>query len=202
LEYSEDEVPVIPPSPPTSPPPVASSSSVKQEMIPGWVRIPVIVSFTEASPEPYAYEIMDDELFEDNELTIPGESHFDCPVDETDEVPVRLLSDFTIYDMSTNIVIPIAELLMLSCNVLGRKNYGASGIAKAWTDTEDWNDDDLDDEDEDENELPGVSVPTMGERVKLSEILTFDIHHYSEGAKSLDRFVCMQMAIHRYFLIA
>lgn len=169
--------------------------------MPGWVRIPVIVSSTQNVPEPYTYEVMDDEILEDNELVIPGENNLDCSVGEPDkiqdEVPVRLLSDFTIYDMATNIIVPVAELLTLSCGVLGRGNYGASGIAKAWTDTEDGEEEeDLDDEDE--NELSGVPVSAMGERVKLSEILTFDTHHYSEGAKSLDRFVCMQMAICRY----
>ena len=154
------------------------------------------MSSTETRPEPYTYEVMDDEILEDSTLVIPGETQLDCSGDETeDEVPVRLLNDFTIYDMSTNIVVPIAELLILSCNVPGRKHYGASGIAKAWTDTEEEEEEEEDLDDEDENEFSGVPVSTMGERVKLTEILTFDIHHYSEEGKSLDRFVCMQMAI-------
>jgi hypothetical protein len=151
--------------------------------IPGWVRISAIVSSAETIPESYTYEVMDGEILEDGELIIPGETDLDCSVGEADEiqdeVPAPLLNDFTIYDMSTNIIVLIAELLMLGCGVLGRKHHGASGITKAWTDAEDEDEEDLDNKDE--NELSGAPVSTMGERVKFTEILTFGIHHYSEG---------------------
>lgn len=103
------------------------------------------------------------------------------------DLPVRLLTDFTIYEMSTSIAVPLGELTGLELD--GVKDYGASGIATAWTDDDDKGDDDLDDDDSDSSE--GGS--NLGERVKLSKIVEFNIHHYSKKTKKLDRSVSIHI---------
>src|ERR1700733_8452607 len=132
------------------------------------------------------YEVMDDELIEDEDLVIPGETLFgDSAATESDggqdDVPVRLLQDFTIYDMSTNEAVPVGELLTLK---YVDKTYGASGIVKPWTDNEN-DEDDADDADSDDS----MSTSDLSQRVKLSKLLEFDVHHYSDVSKSLDRYV-------------
>lgn len=126
---------------------------------------------------------MDDELIEDEDLVIPGETLFgdssatDSDGDQ-DDVPVRLLQDFTIYDMSTNEAVPVGELLTLK---YVHKTYGASGIVKPWTDNEN-GEEDADSED-------SISTLDLSQRVKLSKLLEFDVHYYSDMSKSLDRYV-------------
>jgi hypothetical protein len=132
------------------------------------------------------YEVMDDELLEDDDLVIPGETLLDdSSSTESDssrgDVPVRLLQDFTIYDMSTNEAVPVGELMYLKYL---DKVFGASGLAKPWVEN------DVDDVDEGDTDSDDNAVGSnLSERVKLSKLLEFDIHHYSEVSKSLDRFV-------------
>lgn len=129
---------------------------------------------------------MNDELVEDDELTLPGESLQDQAT-SVDCLPVRQLKDFTIYEMVTNCVIHVGELTALSMDIPGRISFGASGIATAWTDDDQDNDDDDSDVDYSEDH-----VPNTGERIKLSKILAFNVHHHSQEAKTLDRFVGLQ----------
>jgi DNA (cytosine-5)-methyltransferase 1 len=132
------------------------------------------------------YEVMDDELLEDDDLVIPGETSLDdSAATESDssqeDVPVRLLQDFTIYDMSTNEAVPVGELMYLK---YVDKVFGASGLAKPWVEN------DVDEGDESDTDSDDNAVGSnFSERVKLSKLLEFDIHHYSEVSKSLDRFV-------------
>jgi DNA (cytosine-5)-methyltransferase 1 len=132
------------------------------------------------------YEVMDDELLEDDDLVIPGETSLDDSTatesdSSQDDLPVRLLQDFTIYDMSTNEAVPIGELMSLK---YVDKSFGASGLVIPWIDN-DIDEEDDDDADSDDN----VACSNLSERVKLSKLLEFDVHHYSEVSKSLDRFV-------------
>jgi len=141
---------------------------------------------TGSFPGVLIYEVMDDELLEDEDLVIPGETSFDdSGVTESDgsqdDVPVRALQDFTIYDMLTNEAVPVGELMSLK---YVDRAFGASGLVKPWIDNDmdEGNDDDADSDD-------NVVGSSLSERVKLSKLLEFDIHHYSAVSKALDRFV-------------
>lgn len=128
---------------------------------------------------------MDDELLENDDLVIPGETTLeDSTATETDssqdDIPVRLLQDFMIYNMSTNEAVSVGELMTLK---FVDKTFGASGLVKPWIDNIDAEEDD--DIDSDDNAIHS----NLSERVKLSELLEFDIHHYSDVLKELDRFV-------------
>ena len=140
---------------------------------------------------------MDDELSEDEDLVIPGETTVeDYAATESDtnqdDFPVRLLQDFTIYDMATNEAVSPAELMSLK---YVHKVFGASGLVKPWIDV-----DDLDDDDDDEDTASDDSVigSKSGERVKLSKLLDFDLHHYNEVTKCLDRFVFFTSCIYPF----
>lgn len=108
----------------------------------------------------------DDEFAENAEL-FPGETAPD--LDDLDEIPVRLLEDFTIYDWDTRCLVPITHLLDLRPGM----HYGASGLARPWVD------DSVDeDSDDDDSTMPMV--------IKLSPILELNVHHFSSSTCKLD----------------
>lgn len=91
---------------------------------------------------------------------------------DAQEIPVRLLDNFTIYDWDTLQLVPIAHLLDLRPGT----RYGASGLVRPWID--DNEDDDSDDSDEDNSVTPVV--------MKLSSILELNVHHFSLSTSGLD----------------
>ncbi|KAG6814585.1 hypothetical protein H0H92_000114 [Tricholoma furcatifolium] len=122
------------------------------------------------------YEVSVDEIPEDADLIIPGETIFD-PSDSSDgvtDVPVRVLDDFSIYDLSTLELVPVAQLLQLKYT----SKIGASGLAKAWVD------EDGDELEDDGDDFDGEGV--QDERVKLSTILEFSVHDISEATGKPD----------------
>lgn len=121
-----------------------------------------------------------DDIEEDENLYVEGET----PPEEDDgmDIPVRLLSNFIVYNSSTLRAIPVAELLHLS---FSEDEFRASGLVKAWVDDSDIQSDISDDDSGD----PGEGV----ERVTLSEILEFSIHNKSEDPGGLDRYVLVQL---------
>ena len=90
-------------------------------------------------------------------------------LDDAEEIPVRLLDNFTIYDWDTLRLVPIMHLLDLRPGT----RYGASGLVSPWID-----DSDDDDSDEDDNALPVL--------MKLSPILELNVHHFCPSTSSLD----------------
>ena len=90
-------------------------------------------------------------------------------LDDAEEIPVRLLDNFTIYDWDTLRLVPTAHLLDLRPGT----RYGASGLVSPWID-----DSDDDDSDEDDNAPPAL--------MKLSPILELNVHHFSPSTSSLD----------------
>ncbi|KAF8163400.1 S-adenosyl-L-methionine-dependent methyltransferase [Crassisporium funariophilum] len=125
------------------------------------------------------YDRSNDEVVEDEHLFVSGET----PVDEEgEEVPVRLLYDFTIYDIDTLELVSAAELLRLEFST---RNFSASGLVKPWVESDDTSDDEdrLDSESDNHNN-PFSS--TGRDRVKLSKILEFNTHAISEDRKELD----------------
>jgi DNA (cytosine-5)-methyltransferase 1 len=113
------------------------------------------------------YTVAGDESIENAE-PLPGETAPD-PYDLDPEIPVRVLDDFTIYDWDTLRLVPIADLLHLG----PRTHYGASGLARPWTD--DGTDDDCDEDD--------FSSPLA---VKLTPIIELDVHNFTPLTGSLD----------------
>lgn len=110
---------------------------------------------------------MADDEFVENADIFPGETAPD--LDDLEEIPVRLLENFTIYDWDTLRLVPITHLLDLTPGV----HYGASGLVRPWVD-------DSDDEhsDDDDSTTPMV--------IKLSPILELNVHHFSSSTRSLD----------------
>lgn len=126
----------------------------------------------------------DDELVEGDNLQIIGEtdpeelSESSTSAGKSD-IPVRLLDDFTIYDRQSCEVLPVGVLMQLKYS---SSSYCASGLVKAWVDDgEDEDEDDVVDVEEDDEQLD-----ESGQRVQLSEILEFDVHHFSERQRKLD----------------
>jgi DNA (cytosine-5)-methyltransferase 1 len=129
---------------------------------------------------PIAYEVAADELIENEDLQVPGETD---PADRSEDsdrddsdLPVRLLKDFVIYDIATLEVVPVASLVQIQYS---GSDYSGSGIVEAWTEEESDDDDDEEEEEEEENS-PDFCV-------KLSKILEFSVHHFSKRSCGLDR---------------
>ncbi|EGO21115.1 hypothetical protein SERLADRAFT_417509 [Serpula lacrymans var. lacrymans S7.9] len=139
--------------------------------------------------EPIFYDADDDELLEDHNLQIIGETD---PIEyqdsnDAESVPVRVLSDFTIYNKNTMQLVPIAELLHV--NLTETTSYGASGVVKPWIDDEELDDDD----DADEEELAegdSISDENQTQRVRLTMIRKFTLHDMKKTGRGLDRLKC------------
>lgn len=136
------------------------------------------------------YKVLNDELAEDDNLQIIGEtdpadlSDSESEDDDSRDLPVRLISDFTIYDMETFALVPVAELLQIQFG--GSAVYGASGVVKSFVDNDDDGDENdvIDEEDVESELLEGQDDDQQ--LVKLSKVLEFNIHHASKR-KKLDR---------------
>lgn len=111
------------------------------------------------------YTVADDEFIESAD-PLPGETAPGLGHSDVEEIPVRLLDDFIIYDRDTLRLVPIAHLLDLRPGM----HYGASGLVRPWTN------DSMDDEDD--SVLPLV--------INLSPILELDIHYFTPSTGSLD----------------
>jgi DNA (cytosine-5)-methyltransferase 1 len=119
------------------------------------------------------YEALNDEFIEDKDLFVVGET----PVDEDEgEVPVRILQDFSIYNMETLELVSVAELLHLQ---FSRSTFGASGMAKPWIDEFD--------DSSNESDTASNSSEDDGDYVRLSKILELNIHDFSDDGEELDR---------------
>ncbi|KAF9246401.1 hypothetical protein BU15DRAFT_70495 [Melanogaster broomeanus] len=138
-----------------------------------------------SEPEPRALsppQGTEHEFAESADFQVIGETD---PVEYSDSedeqgVPVRFLTDFTIYDHKDRLV-PIAELLEL--NLTSRCSYSASGCVKTWIDEEEWQDHDSDTDDEDDDQdLREDRV----QRLKLTQIKRFTIHDMKKRVRQLD----------------
>jgi hypothetical protein len=128
-----------------------------------------------------------DDVEEDEYLYVEGET----PAEDDDgaDIPVRLLSDFTVYNAGTFRVVPVAELLQLS---FSEDEFQASGLVKAWVDNSDIPSD-ISDDDSDNGDSGEDDHREGSERVTLSKILEFSIHNKSEGVDGLDRYVLVRL---------
>ena len=140
------------------------------------------------------YNIVDDEVIEDNNLQIIGETDpREDPDgdldDEDDSIPVRLLKDFTVYKMEDNALVHIAELIPLGPDYGGSSTYGASGIVEPVNDHEVEEEDEDDVVEEDYIESSTV-LGKIKQTVKLSRIIEFNIHDISKS-KRLNRYLSL-----------
>lgn len=119
------------------------------------------------------YEALNDEFVEDKDLFVVGET----PVDQDEgDIPVRILQDFSIYNMETFELVSVAELLNLQ---FSRTTFGSSGVVKPWMDEFD--------DSSDESDTSSNSPEDDGDYVRLSKILELNIHDFSDDGKELDR---------------
>ncbi|KAF9227783.1 S-adenosyl-L-methionine-dependent methyltransferase [Gyrodon lividus] len=136
---------------------------------------------------PVFHKPRDHEFAESADFQLIGETDSFEYSDSEDEqgVPVRILTDFTIYDNHTKRLVPIAELLELN---LSRRSYTASGCVKAWIDEEEWVDD-LDDDLDGEVDSQVSSSQLCEDRVqrlKLTQIKRFTLHDMKKRGRRLD----------------
>ncbi|KAF8447830.1 hypothetical protein L210DRAFT_978503 [Boletus edulis BED1] len=147
-----------------------------------------------ASPErPICHVPAEHEFPEGPDVQIIGETD---PLDNgrDDDVPVRVLTDFSIYEDSTLHLIPVACLLELSLNP--SLSFSASGCVKAWIDNDD--DDDDDEEEEEEEDKDRVDAGQVHansddqatedgiQRLKLTPIKRFSFHDLKKCHRRLD----------------
>jgi len=130
-----------------------------------------------------------DEYDEDENFQVIGETDpadFSTS-DDSEAVPVRLLTDFSIYEYKTRQLVPIGELINVNLAV-NSKNYRASGFVKPYTDDDrhyggNTDDDDNDDGDNDDD----MSNPEAYlQRIRTTQIREFTRHDVMQRSKSLD----------------
>ncbi|KAF8965236.1 S-adenosyl-L-methionine-dependent methyltransferase [Flammula alnicola] len=131
-------------------------------------------------PIPYKYDLADDNVDEDEDLLVLGETTPD--EDDETELAVRILYDFTVYNADSMEAISVAELLQLDYSP---HDYRASGLVKPWVDLDD-DSSVVDDEIEDEDDEGGIVSDNGRDRVSLSRILEFNIHSPCEGKDGID----------------
>ncbi|KAF5373890.1 hypothetical protein D9758_000794 [Tetrapyrgos nigripes] len=111
----------------------------------------------------------EDDLQEDENLEVEGETVLDEDDSDydSDEVPVRILDDFSIYDAADNSLIFTGQLTRFNPR---KDKYLASGRVRVHSNIQD---DDTND---------GISDDTskLGERVKLSRVLELNVHYFTD----------------------
>lgn len=94
---------------------------------------------------------------------------------EDKEVPVRVLTEFTLYERGTRRIIPFEELLSKS-DQLEANNYGASGQVWKWVEK----DEDDNSNADDENEVEDLEENSEAV-IKLTVILEVNVHNVEES---------------------
>jgi hypothetical protein len=137
------------------------------------------------------YAITLDEILEDHNLQIIAETD---PSQRSDTkelentIPVRVLTDFAVYEMNTLQLVPIGELFNLQHG--SPMIYGASGNVKAFSDEE--GNDDEDEPDVFDQEEDDFSDDVVNQRVKLSQLMEFNVHYFKK--RKLNRFIFLPFA--------
>ncbi|KAH7923466.1 hypothetical protein BV22DRAFT_1130613 [Leucogyrophana mollusca] len=139
----------------------------------------------EVPGEPRFYEGEEDEVFEDEDLQVIGETDpadISDSDDESPTVPVRQLHDFSIYEAETLRLVPIAILLDHNLGFKDGVTYAASGRVKPWIDNDEWEDED-EEEDEDDEDVSQAEL----RRIRLTPIRQFTVHDLKKQTRKLDR---------------
>lgn len=115
------------------------------------------------------YEPFHDEVEEDNELRVPGESIPDSDDEEDEVVPVRRLVDFSVYQRRSLTLVPLGDLVGLDGeDSEDERDFGASGVVMAHADN--------DQEDTEDFSSEGDDPHGTERTVKLTQILEFNVH--------------------------
>ncbi|KAG6844921.1 hypothetical protein H0H87_002405 [Tephrocybe sp. NHM501043] len=104
--------------------------------------------------------------------------------EQQDDVPVRVLDDFAVFDVSSNELVPIAQLYYQNS-----RTFSASGLVRAYV-CDQGNEDEEDSEDDEKNS-----------RIRLSTILKFDVHSISEETGDLDSKIYLQTK-HAWYILS
>lgn len=134
-------------------------------IVSAWLRVSMLC-LTRGKGDKF-YTVAGDETIESAAL-LPGETEPELD-DFDNEIPVRLLDNFTIYDCDTFRLVPIEDLLDLGPST----HYGASGLVRPWT-----GDGTDDDSDEDDTFSPLA--------IELTPIIELNVHHFTPSTDSLD----------------
>ncbi|KAG2063855.1 S-adenosyl-L-methionine-dependent methyltransferase [Suillus decipiens] len=130
------------------------------------------------------YTPPDYEYDEDENFQVIGETD---PTEQSDSgssegVPVRILTDFAIYECATRQLVPIGELINVNLAV-NDKMFRASGYVKSHMDDDEYYDDDYDDDDNGNSMYNDVDCL---QRIRLTEIRKFTIHDIRQRSRELD----------------
>ena len=112
------------------------------------------------------YSPVGDEIPEDDELIVPGELAPDVDDGDSDDVPIRVLDNFAVFNRTTHQFIPVLNLLMKELS----EDWVAAGIVRSVTQ------DASDSEDEDDTEEAPL--------IQLSSILEFSVHWVEKNGQS------------------
>ncbi|KAG2029571.1 S-adenosyl-L-methionine-dependent methyltransferase, partial [Suillus americanus] len=119
------------------------------------------------------YAPLDKEYNEDEKFQVIGEiDYIELDSDDSESVPVRILTDFAIYEWPTQRLVPVGELINVNHAVDG-KIYRASGDVKPHIDE----DEDCDSDSDDEHGL---------QRICLTQIHAFSLHAIRQCSRQLD----------------
>jgi DNA (cytosine-5)-methyltransferase 1 len=131
------------------------------------------------------YAPLDYEYDEDENFQVIGETDLTEQSDSgnSEGVPVRILTDFAIYECATQQLVPIGELINVNLAVNSKITYQASGYVKPHMDDDEYYDDDYDDED-DGNGMSNNE--DCLQRIRLTEIRKFTIHDIRQRSRELD----------------
>ncbi|KAF9535246.1 S-adenosyl-L-methionine-dependent methyltransferase [Crepidotus variabilis] len=123
---------------------------------------------TDEIPEPFVYSTVIDDVIEDEFAEVEGETPPDDAEDE-DDIPIRQLDDFTLYNLETFEAVPLAQLMEIG---ISPTKFGASGLVNVWIENDDEDEFSDDEESEDMDRDIARVVPEKGEpeRFTLSEL--------------------------------
>ncbi|EJF66181.1 S-adenosyl-L-methionine-dependent methyltransferase [Dichomitus squalens LYAD-421 SS1] len=129
-----------------------------------WVEIPTRPR-NSIAPLRTHYVPVGDELPEDDELVVPGESVPDVDDGEDDDVPIRMLENFAVFDRTTFEFVPVSRLLMEAPS----EDWVGAGFVRSVSK------DSVDSDDDEDSDFP---------LVQLSSILEFSVHWVEKNGRS------------------
>ncbi|KAG1724751.1 S-adenosyl-L-methionine-dependent methyltransferase [Suillus paluster] len=128
------------------------------------------------------YAPPDDEYDEDENFQVIGETD-PAELSDSDDsggVPVRVITDFSIYECTTGQLVPVGELITVNL-AMNSKRYRASGYVKPHIDDDEYCDDDSDDD------RYGMSnEEDCLQRIRLTRIRKFTLHDIRQRSRELD----------------
>lgn len=140
--------------------------------------MPAILAF---AIEMLLYAPPDDEWDEDENFQVIGETDLAdlSTSDDSEGVPVRILTDFAVYECKTLQLVPIGELINVNLAV-NSKNYRVSGYVKPYVDDDKYYSGNTDDEDDLSDQEAFL------QRIRSTRIRKFTLHDLRQRSRLLD----------------